>query len=236
MSSWLLEAENLTVAYGLYKALKSVNFLVTEGEIVAIVGPNGAGKTTLLETIAGIKKPLSGELKFKGRPITKSSPLQRRKLGLMLIPQEGNLFPAMSVRDNLQLGAFFERKHKTNELLNLVFSAFPQLRDRISQLAGTMSGGEQRMVAIGIGIAANPKILMIDELSLGLAPKVVANILSILRDIRDKTGITVILSEQSIKVLDVADHVYGLEAGEIIFTERARQLSQDLIKSLYLGV
>jgi len=236
MSSMLLEAENLTVAYGSYKALKSVNFSVTEGEIVAIVGPNGAGKSTLLETIAGIKKPLSGELKFQGRQITKSSPLQRRKLGLMLIPQEGNLFPAMSVRDNLQLGAFFERKCKTNELLNLVFSAFPKLRDRIFQLAGTMSGGEQRMLAIGIGIAANPKILMIDELSLGLAPKVVASILSILRDIRDKTGITIILSEQSIKVLDVADYVYGLEAGEIIFSERTRQLSQDLIKSLYLGV
>ncbi len=236
MPAPLLEAENLTVAYGSYLALKNVNFSVLESEIVAIVGPNGAGKTTLLETFAGLKSPKAGQLRFTCRPITRLGSLQRRKLGLMLIPQEGNLFPAMSVRDNLQLGAFFEKKERTNELLCQVFSAFPKLRDRIFQLAGTMSGGEQRMLAIGIGIASNAKILMIDELSLGLAPKVVASILSILEEFRNKTGITIILSEQSIKALEVADRIYGLEAGEIVFTEHARQMNHDLVKNLYMGI
>jgi len=236
MSSLILEVENLTVTYGSFKALKGVSMQIKEGEIVALVGPNGAGKSTLLETIAGIKSPSSGGLKLSGKVITHTNPLKRRKLGIMLIPQEGNLFPGMSVRDNLQLGAFLAGAHTLPDLQNLVYSAFPKLRDRIAQLAGTMSGGEQRMLAIGMGILANPKILMIDELSLGLAPKVVGNILSILRDIRDKIGITIVLAEQSIKVLNVADEVYGLEAGEIIFSERAQNLSHDLIKNLYLGV
>jgi branched-chain amino acid transport system ATP-binding protein len=235
MPPLLLEAENLTVTYGSYAALKKVNFSVFEGEIVAIVGPNGAGKTTFLETVAGLLKPKEGSLKFRDRNITKLGPFQRRKLGLMLIPQEGNLFPAMPVKENLQLGAFFENKRSTEELLSRVYRIFPRLQDRTRQLAGTLSGGEQRMLAIGMGIAANVKALMIDELSLGLAPKVVGNILSILRNLRDETGITLILSEQSIKALDVADRVYGLEAGEIRFTEDAQQLDRDLIKSLYLG-
>jgi branched-chain amino acid transport system ATP-binding protein len=235
MPPLLLEAENLTVTYGSYAALKRVNFSVFEGEIVAIVGPNGAGKTTFLETVAGLLKPKEGSLKFRDRNITKLGPFQRRKLGLMLIPQEGNLFPSMPVKENLQLGAFFENKRSTEEILNRVYRIFPKLQDRTRQLAGTLSGGEQRMLAIGMGIAANVKALMIDELSLGLAPKVVGNLLSILRDLRDETGITLILSEQSIKALDVADRVYGLEAGEIRFTEDAQQLDRDLIKSLYLG-
>lgn len=235
MPPLLMEAENLTVTYGSYAALKKVNFSVFEGEIVAIVGPNGAGKTTFLETVAGLLKPKEGSLKFRDRNITKLGPFQRRKLGLMLIPQEGNLFPSMPVKENLQLGAFFENKRSTEEILNRVYRIFPKLQDRTRQLAGTLSGGEQRMLAIGMGIAANVKALMIDELSLGLAPKVVGNLLSILRDLRDETGITLILSEQSIKALDVADRVYGLEAGEIRFTENAQQLDRDLIKSLYLG-
>ena len=235
MPPLLMEAENLTVTYGSYAALKKVNFSVFEGEIVAIVGPNGAGKTTFLETVAGLLKPKEGSLKFRDRNITKLEPFQRRKMGLMLIPQEGNLFPSMPVKENLQLGAFFENKRSTEEILNRVYRIFPKLQDRTRQLAGTLSGGEQRMLAIGMGIAANVKALMIDELSLGLAPKVVGNLLSILRDLRNETGITLILSEQSIKALDVADRVYGLEAGEIRFTENAQQLDRDLIKSLYLG-
>jgi branched-chain amino acid transport system ATP-binding protein len=235
MPPLLLEAQNLTVTYGSYAALKKVNFSVFEGEIVAIVGPNGAGKTTFLETVAGLLKPKEGSLKFRARNITRLGPFHRRKLGLMLIPQEGNLFPSMPVKENLQLGAFFENKRSTEELLKRVYRIFPKLQDRTRQLAGTLSGGEQRMLAIGMGIAANVKALMIDELSLGLAPKVVGNLLAILKDLRDETGITIILSEQSIKALDIADRVYGLEAGEIRFTERAQQLDRDLIKSLYLG-
>ncbi|MEW6080965.1 MAG: ABC transporter ATP-binding protein [Bacillota bacterium] len=231
----LLDARQLTVAHGPYLALKGVDFSVSEGEIVAIVGPNGGGKTTLLETFAGLNNPRSGDLIFLGRAIARLSPLQRRKMGLMLIPQEGNLFPAMSVRDNLQLGAFFGSKDTTSELLRHVFHAFPRLEGRISQVAGTMSGGEQKMLAIGIGIVSDARVLMIDELSLGLAPKVVASILAILRDFRDRTGITIILSEQSIKALEVADRVYGLDAGEIVFTENAREMNRELVKALYMG-
>jgi len=235
MPSLLLETENLTVTYGSYAALKKVSFSVYEGEIVAIVGPNGAGKTTLLETIAGLLRPKEGVIKIQSRDVTKLGPLQRRRLGLMLIPQEQNIFFSMSVKDNLQFGAFYENKRTTSELLKRVFQAFPKLRDRITQLAGTMSGGEQRMLAIGIGLAANSRVLMIDELSLGLAPKVVGSILTLLRNIRDETGTTIVLSEQSIKALDVADRVYGLEAGEVMFAEDTQHLDRDLIKSMYLG-
>ena len=235
MPSLLLETENLTVTYGSYAALKKVSFSVYEGEIVAIVGPNGAGKSTLLETIAGLLRPKEGVIKIQSRDVTKLGPLQRRRLGLMLIPQEQNVFPSMSVKDNLQFGAFYENKRTTSELLKRVFQSFPKLSDRITQLAGTMSGGEQRMLAIGIGLAANSRVLMIDELSLGLAPKVVGSILTQLRNIRDETGTTIVLSEQSIKALDVADRVYGLEAGEVMFAEYTQYLDRDLIKSIYLG-
>lgn len=152
----------------------------------------------------------------------------------MLIPQEGNIFPGMSVRDNLQLGAF--AGGRTDELLERVFSVFPKLSDRLTQVAGTMSGGEQRMLAIGIGIMSNARVLMIDEPSLGLAPKVVGSILGILRDLRDKTSISIVLSEQSIKALDVADRVYGLEAGEIVFCENAREMNRDMVRNLYMSV
>jgi len=236
MPSLLLETENLTVTYGSYAALKKVNFSVYEGEIVAIVGPNGAGKTTLLETIAGLLRPKEGVIKIQSRDVTKLGPLQRRRLGLMLIPQEQNIFPSMSVKDNLQFGAFYENKRTTSELMKRVFQSFPKLSDRITQLAGTMSGGEQRMLAIGIGLAANSRVLMIDELSLGLAPKVIGSILTQLRNIRDETGTTIVLSEQSIKALDVADRIYGLEAGEVMFAEYTQHLDRDLIKSIYLGV
>lgn len=236
MSFALLETEGLLVGYGSYLAVKGVSFSVSEGEIVAIVGPNGGGKTTLLETLAGLNRPRAGDIRVEGRSIVSSSPLERRKLGLMLIPQEGNLFPRMSVRDNLQLGALFASKEKTEELMERAFSAFPKLKSRLSQIAGTMSGGEQRMLAIGVGIMSDARVLMIDELSLGLAPKVVASILEILRGFRDKTGVTIILSEQSIKALDVADRVYGLDAGEIVFSEHAKDMNRDLIKSLYMSV
>jgi branched-chain amino acid transport system ATP-binding protein len=232
----LLEVDNLTVTYGSYAAVKSVNLSVFEGEIVAIVGPNGAGKSTLLETVAGLLKPKEGTIRFRGRDLHGLQAFQRRKRGLMLIPQEANLFPTMHVIENLQLGAFFSNKRSAKEAFENVYRALPKLQSRTRQLAGTLSGGEQRMLAVGMGMAADVSLLIIDELSLGLAPKVVSSLLAVLKNLRDETGITVLLSEQSIKALDVADRVYGLEAGEIRFTEQADQLDRDLIRNLYLGV
>lgn len=232
----LLEVEDLAVFYGSYAAVKNVNLTVFDGEIVAIVGPNGAGKSTLLETVAGLLKPKQGTIKFRGRDLHGLQPYRRRKRGLMLIPQEANLFPAMQVIENLQLGAFFSKKRSAKEAFEGVYRTLPKLQTRTRQLAGTLSGGEQRMLAVGMGMAANVSLLVIDELSLGLAPKVVSSLLDVLKNLRDETGITVLLSEQSIKALDVADRVYGLEAGEIRFAERADQLDRDVIRSLYLGV
>lgn len=232
----ILKVDGLRVAYGSYLALKGVSVTVGEGEIVAIVGANGAGKSTLLETVAGVLKLEGGVIEFKGEDIHRLAPHRRRKRGLILIPQEENLFPAMSVIENLQLGALLSNKESARNACERVYRILPKLADRRRQTAGTLSGGEQRMLAVGMGIAANVGLLMIDELSLGLAPKVVSSLMGVLRTLRDETGISILLSEPSIKALDVADRVYGLEAGEIRFAEKADELDRDVIKKLYLGV
>jgi branched-chain amino acid transport system ATP-binding protein len=232
----ILEVSSLTVCYGAYTALKGVNIRAYENELVALVGPNGAGKTTLLESIAGLKRPKEGEVKIFDTELDGLSSMGRRKLGLLLVPQEGNIFSFMSVKENLEVSAFLVRdKKEREEALETVYQIFPILRARKSQSAGTLSGGEQKMLAIGMGIASNARLLMVDELSIGLAPKVVGNILSILKKIKEETSKTIILSEQSIKVLEVADRVFGLEAGEIRFAEKTKNLNGDIIKSLYLG-
>jgi branched-chain amino acid transport system ATP-binding protein len=236
MGSAILRVERLTVGYGSFSALKSVSLTVEEGEIVAIVGPNGAGKSTLLQSVAGVLKPVEGAIEFRGEDIRHLGPHRRRKRGLILIPQEENLFPRMRVIENLQLAGSFSNRGSARNSFEDVYRVLPWLEGRRRQIAGTLSGGEQRMLALGMGMAANVRLLMIDELSLGLAPKVVSNLLGTLRTLGGETGISILLSEQSIKALDVADRVYGLEAGEIRFVEESARLDHDLIRSLYLGV
>jgi branched-chain amino acid transport system ATP-binding protein len=225
----------LTAYYGKVCALKSINFDAHDNEIVGIVGPNGAGKTTLLESIAGSLPIAQGKIEFAGQSIEQLSILKRRELGIMLVPQDKNIFPLMSVKKNLDVSVILSEKADRNELISYVYELFPVLKDRRRQTANTLSGGQQKMLAVGIGIVSNARVILIDEPSIGLAPKLVTRLFDTLKRIQVDTGKTIVLSEQNIKVLHIADRLFGLEAGAIKFDERTKNLSKELVKDLYLG-
>jgi branched-chain amino acid transport system ATP-binding protein len=231
----VLTVSDLTVNYGLISAVKGIDFHAFNNEIVGIVGPNGAGKTTLLEALAGAKSIKDGEITFLGHRIERWPVLKRRRLGLMLLPQEGNVFPIMSVKENLEVAVILSNKEEREGIIDYVYEIFPVLRDKRKQIARSLSGGQQRMLAVGIGLASNAKAIMIDEPSIGLAPKLVTKLLDTLVKIKEDTKKTIILSEQNIKVLNVADRLFGLEAGEIRFSEKTKNLSKDIVKDLYMG-
>ena len=231
----ILEVSNLTASYGMISALKGIGFSANDKEIVGIVGPNGAGKTTLLECIAGSMHIREGQINFLGHQIERWPVLKRRRLGLMLVPQEGNIFPLMSVKKNLEVSVILSRRSEREELIDRVYKLFPVLWEKRKQIANTLSGGQQKMLAVGIAIASNAKVMLIDEPSIGLAPKLVTKLFETLEKIREDTGKTIVLSEQNIKVLDIADRLFGLEAGEIRFDEKTENLSRDVVKDLYLG-
>jgi len=235
LTETLIETKNLTVNYGLLSALEGVNFKVKKREIVGIIGSNGAGKTTLLETIAGQLKPKKGEIKFLDEEINKLSILNRRKLGIFLVPQNENIFPRMTVLKNLEVSSLYNSKSETEELIDYVFELFPILKERKKQIAHTLSGGQQKMLAIGIGLVTNTRVLLIDEPSIGLAPQLVTKVLETLKKINKDMNKTIVLSEQNIKVLKVIDRIYGLEAGKIRFSEDIKNLSENEVKELYLG-
>jgi branched-chain amino acid transport system ATP-binding protein len=231
----ILKVSGLTTCYGSIVAVKSIDFYAREGEIVGIVGPNGAGKSTLLESIAGSVSISEGSIEFMGQSIGNWSVLKRRQLGLMLIPQEGNIFPLMSVKKNLEVSVILSERDKRAEFIDYVYEIFPILYERRKQIANTLSGGQQRMLAVGIGIASNARVMLIDEPSIGLAPKLVTKFFETLKKIREDTHKTIVLSEQNIKVLNIADRLFGLEAGEIRFDEKRENLSREVVKDLYLG-
>jgi len=231
----VLTVSDLTVNYGLISAVKGIDFHAFNNEIVGIVGPNGAGKTTLLEAFAGSKSIKDGEMTFLGHRIERWPVLKRRRLGLMLLPQEGNVFPIMSVKENLEVAVIMSNKEEREGIIDYVYEIFPVLWEKRKQIARSLSGGQQRMLAVGIGLASNAKAIMIDEPSIGLAPKLVTKLLDTLLKIKEDTKKTIILSEQNIKVLNVADRLFGLEAGEIRFSEKTKNLSKDIVKDLYLG-
>ncbi len=235
MSQNVIDIANLTVTYGSLIALNNIQFQVVEGEIIAIIGPNGAGKTTMLETIAGLKKQKKGIIKFKDKNINNYSVFERRKMGMFLVPQEQNIFPRMSVIKNLQVCSLYNREEKTEELIDYVFELFPILQERKKQIAHTLSGGQQKMLAVGMGLVSNSQIMLIDEPSIGLAPKLVTRVLDTLKQINRDLKKTIVLSEQNIKVLDVVTRIYGLEAGEVKICENIKNLSTDEVKELYLG-
>lgn len=233
----MLEIKDLDVHYGVIQALKGISFTVNEGEIVTLIGANGAGKTTTLRTISGLNKATNGTIKFNGEDITKLPAPKRVARGISQSPEGRRIFPAMSVLENLELGAFL-RKDKENikKDIESVYERFPILGDRKKQTAGTLSGGEQQMLAIGRALMSKPKILLLDEPSMGLAPLLVKEIFNIIKEI-NKAGTTVLLVEQNASMaLSIADRAYVIETGTIGISGTGEELSKsDEIIKAYLG-
>ncbi len=234
----MLELENVSAAYGMVQILREVSFQVKEKEILSIIGPNGAGKTTLVKTIMGLLHPTSGTIRFKGENIEKLSPYQIVKKGLTMIPEGREIFPRMTIEENLMLGAYtIDAKDKVKESKERVYQIFPVLKKKEKSLAQTLSGGEQQMLVICRSLMCNPQLLILDEPSLGLAPIIVEKVLDTVRTINDE-GVTVLLVEQNIHdSLNVADRGYVLEEGKIILEGKSRELlSNSHIKEVYLGL
>ncbi len=234
----MLEVSNLDVFYGKSQALRDVSLKVNEGEIVALVGTNGAGKTTLLNTISGLLRPASGSVEFLGKRIDRLAPHKVMKLGICQIPEGRKLFTDMTVRENLEMGAYTsEAWRRRKETFEQVYQIFPVLKERRKQSASKLSGGEGQMVAIGRGLMSNPKLCMFDEPSYGLAPKLFSEVLEVIKSLREQ-GITILLVEQNVRnTLEVADRAYVLENGQIILEGKGKDLLQDeQVKTAYLGL
>jgi len=233
----LLRVNDLSAGYGLLKVLWDVNIVVGSGERVALIGPNGAGKTTLLKTIVGLIKPFNGRVFFEGEDITDIPTHLRVRKGISLVPEGGRVIPKLTVLENLLVAATTkEAKDKLNDTLELIYTLFPILKERKNQLAGTLSGGEQRMLAIARGLITKPKLLLIDEVSLGLAPKVVTQIYDVFNEL-SRLGITLLLVEQYVvKVLKSTDRAYLLEQGRIVLEGLSEELlKNDYIRKTYIG-
>ncbi len=233
----MLEVENLQAGYDRLQVLWDVTLSVGEGEFVALIGANGAGKTTTLRSIAGLLKPKGGEILFRGKAITGDPAYTISRLGLSLITEELNLFEAMTVRENLLLGAYSRREaKKVSATLDYVFSLFPILVERHNQLAGTLSGGERRMLALGRGLMSDPRVLMVDEPSLGLAPKMVVTVFEALKLLHEQ-GVTILLVEQNVNnTLHLADKAYVLEHGRVVLQGPSKELLENAyLKDTYLG-
>ena len=234
----MLEVENVSSSYGAVQILHDVTFKVKDKEIVSIIGPNGAGKTTLVRTIMGYLKPQTGSIKFKGEIINKLPTYEIVKRGLTMIPEGREIFPRMTVEENLVLGAYgIKDKAKVREAKEKVSEIFPVLKKKEKALAQTLSGGEQQMLVICRSLMSNPQLLILDEPSLGLAPIIVEKVLDSVRSINDE-GVTVLLVEQNIHdSLNVADRGYVLEEGKIVLEGKSRELlSNSHIKEVYLGL
>jgi branched-chain amino acid transport system ATP-binding protein len=234
----LLEVESIDAFYGRIQALRGMSIQVDKGEVVALIGSNGAGKTTTLRTISGLMHPQSGTIRFDGRDITRTGPSKIVEMGICQSPEGRRLFPRMTVADNLFMGAY-TRNDKPGIATDMdrVFTLFPRLKERRTQIAGTLSGGEQQMLAMGRALMASPKLLMLDEPSLGLAPILIETIFSIVREINAQ-GVPVLLVEQNAsKALEVAHRAYVLETGSIVKAGTGREVaaSEDVQKA-YLGI
>ena len=233
----LLTVENLSVNYGVIPALKGISFDVEEGEVIALIGANGAGKTTTLHTVTGLVEAASGTITFDGKDITKTAPDKIVSMGMAHVPEGRRVFPDMTVFQNLMLGAFTRKDPAEKQAsLEIVYEHFPRLKERAKQLAGTLSGGEQQMLAMGRALMSRPKILLMDEPSMGLSPILVSEIFLIIEKV-SKEGTTVLLVEQNAqKALHIADRAYVLETGEIAMSGDAEVLRNDeRIKKAYLG-
>ena len=234
----MLELNNLTAGYGSFQALFSVNLEVKKGEAIAVIGPNGAGKTTLLQTISGMLRVQSGNLSMEGTSLKDVPPYRIIDFGIAHVPENRRLFSSMSIEDNLRMGAFTPnaRPH-FEERLDFIFDLFPRLKERRSQIAGTLSGGEQQMCAIGRALMSSPKLLLMDEPSAGLAPVIVNQVFQLVQQIRDQ-GLTVLIVEQNIEqVLKIVDRAYLMEVGAIKISGKAEELIQsESIRKAYVGL
>jgi branched-chain amino acid transport system ATP-binding protein len=234
----VLEIKNIDVFYGDVQVIWDISFNVNQGEIVALIGANGAGKSTTLKTISGILRPKKGEIHFNDIPIHKVEPYKLIEIGLVHVPEARRLFVEMSVEENLDMGSLKGEAKKEREITKqLVFDLFPRLLERKRQLAGTLSGGEQQMLAIGRGLMAKPKLQMFDEPSLGLSPILVKDIFNVIKRIKEE-GTTVLIVEQNVKqTLAIADRAYVLENGKIALEGTgASLLSNEHVRTAYLGV
>ncbi len=234
----MLRVEDLEVGYGDLVALQGVSLEAREGEVVAVVGSNGAGKTTTLRAISGLLRPRRGRISFQGTPLEKMGPARIVRLGLSHVPEGRQLFPNLTVQENLDLGAQSpQTRARRQKTLEEVFAYFPRLKERLQQKAGTLSGGEQQMVAIGRGLMARPRLLMLDEPSLGLAPILVSTIFEIVRRINQR-GTTVLLVEQNVyHALELCHRAYILENGRLVKSGRGKELLADPhIRRTYLGL
>jgi branched-chain amino acid transport system ATP-binding protein len=233
-----LEIKDLRVHYGKIEAIKGVSVVVNQGEIVTLIGANGAGKTTILKTISGLRPVSSGSVTFDGVDINKVPAHKRVDLGISQVPEGRGIFPGMTVLENLEMGKFNrkDRKAEMNEDLDRIYTLFPRLKERTSQAGGTLSGGEQQMLAMGRALMARPKVLLLDEPSMGLAPQMIANIFRIITEI-NKQGVTILLVEQNAQqALQRADRAYILETGNVTKEAAASDLLNDpAVREAYLG-
>ena len=231
----MLKVDNIHVYYGAIHAVKGVSLEVNDGEIVALIGANGAGKSTVLKTISGLMHPRSGNISFMGENITHTDAYKLLRHGLAHVPEGRRIFLQMSVQENLDMGAFTQ-KNVSKEDLDMVFQLFPRLKERRNQVAGTLSGGEQQMLAMSRALMSHPKLMMLDEPSMGLAPILVDQIFSIIQDLH-KAGTTILLVEQNAsKALKIADRAYVLETGNITLSGTGAELAKsDEVRKAYLG-
>ena len=233
----MLKVENLSVHYGMIQAVRDVSFEVNEGEVVSLIGANGAGKTTILRTISGLVRPSAGKIEFVGNEIQKDPAHNIVAAGLSQVPEGRHVFPGLTVLENLEMGAFLKTNREENQAnLKKVFSRFPRLEERKNQDAATLSGGEQQMLAMGRALMSTPKLLLLDEPSMGLAPIFIQEIFDIIQDIQ-RQGTTVLLIEQNAnKALSIADRGYVLETGKIVLSGTGQELlASDEVRKAYLG-
>lgn len=234
----MLEVKNIDVFYGDVQVIRDISFEVNKGEVIALIGANGAGKSTTLKTVSGILRPQKGEIYFEGKQIHNVKPYNLIELGIAHVPEGRRLFADMTVEENLDMGSLKgDAKDKRADSKDMVFELFPRLKERRKQYAGTLSGGEQQMVAVGRGLMSKPRLLMFDEPSLGLAPILVREIFSIIAKIRSE-GTTVLIVEQNVKqTLGIADRAYVLENGKIVMQDSGEALlGNEHVKTAYLGV
>ena len=233
----MLEVKEIEVYYGAIHALKKLSISVEQGSIVTLIGANGAGKTTTLKTISGLLRPRSGSIMYKNQDITHVPPEKIVGMGVSQVPEGRRVFPSMSVLENLEMGAYLRKDKKQIAIdMDEVFGRFPRLKERYKQMAGTLSGGEQQMLAIGRALMASPELLLMDEPSMGLAPLLVKEIFEIIKDINER-GTTILLVEQNANMaLSIADKAYVIETGEIVLSGTAQELmNSEQVKKAYLG-